>query len=653
VVSPVDPVLTALSAAMQATGGGEDRWRPMCQAMSAAFGVSEDLFKVKTRSNPVSNMANALSERAPDGFKVLIYEGNEASAATKLDGIARAHLENSPVGGDEAVIVFVPAPSGAPSFVVHGVTALEHSPIVDGVKRHWPSVSLTLLPNPSSIREALSGVARLQPHFVPHARDSSMVKCRDLLRLAADGLRARLSARATAPVRSVDPQSGKGGAISTPYLRVFDPTYSPNASTGFCSIVIVAADGSSILVSIQQPATTGYPEERNLPKAELIAQSDAFHAELAGHPVAGGLLSKHNAIREMDLAGPAGRLGQRVQNYPHSNVACVRLDPAAMPSDFELVRLVEDFAVMTELLNKEKGAPVTSAGKSAIADHTHWPQDRVDEVLRSLRDGSPQVVLAGPPGTGKTFVARYLAAELLGAPGDVENERIKVVQFHPSYGYEEFVEGLRPVLETTGSATPAPHGAGITFAYKDGPILDLANRIRADGMPRVLIIDEINRANIARVFGELMFLLEYRDREIDLMSHKRFALPPELYIIATMNTADKSTRVMDVALRRRFDFFTVPPDRRILEHHYAGGADNHLGDELYDGFDALNAKLREDLDEHRLIGHSYFMADEFDVVELRRRWERQIKPLLDEYFFDTPDAVDTYSMGEFWPSAGA
>jgi 5-methylcytosine-specific restriction endonuclease McrBC GTP-binding regulatory subunit McrB len=208
-------------------------------------------------------------------------------------------------------------------------------------------------------------------------------------------------------------------------------------------------------------------------------------------------------------------------------------------------------------------------------------------------------------------------------------------------------------VETTGSATPAPHGAGITFAYKDGPILDLAKRIRADGMPRVLIIDEINRANIARVFGELMFLLEYRDREIDLMSHKRFALPPELYIIATMNTADKSTRVMDVALRRRFDFFTVPPDRRILEHHYAGGADNHLGDELYDGFDALNAKLREDLDEHRLIGHSYFMADEFDVVELRRRWERQIKPLLDEYFFDTPDAVDTYSMGEFWPSAGA
>jgi hypothetical protein len=620
--------------------------------MAAAFGVPAELFRVKRRGTPVHNAANALSEtQTPDCFKVLVYEGDEAGATSQLDAIARQHLEGSLTGTDEAVIVFVPAPTRTAGLMVHRVTALEHSPIVDGVRRHWPSVPLELLPNPGSLREALRGVAVLQPNYVSSSRAPDMVERRRLLELAKEELTGRLNARPTTARMSVDANADRGNAITTPYLRIFDPVYSPNGSLGFCTIVIVSVDGSSVFVSIQKPATTGHPDWRPLPKDELISSSDDAFAELSAQGDVGDLVRRRGATRAMDLAGPVGRLRGRVRNYPHSNVACVRLDAAAMPSDFELVHLVQDFVEITNMLNKEKGTPVTQGEGSSTAEHIHWPQDRVDEMLRSLRDESPQIVLAGPPGTGKSYVARHLAAELLGVPGRVDDERIRVVQFHPTYGYEEFVEGLRPVQQVDG---PATIGGGVAFAYKDGPIVELAEKIRQDGDPRVLVIDEINRANIARVFGELMFLLEYRDQGIDLMSHRRFALPSELFIIATMNTADKSTRVMDVALRRRFDFFTILPERRILERHYAASDnENDMGDELFDGFDALNARLRMDLDEHRLIGHSFFMASQFGVPELRRRWDRQIKPLLDEYFFDTPISVGDYSLQEFWPSAGA
>jgi len=180
----------------------------------------------------------------------------------------------------------------------------------------------------------------------------------------------------------------------------------------------------------------------------------------------------------------------------------------------------------------------------------------------------------------------------------------------------------------------------------------IAKEISNDGQARVLIIDEINRANIARVFGELMYLLEYRDNKIKLMLHDEFELPKELFIIATMNTADKSTRVMDAALRRRFDFFQIEPDAQVLRNHYEVKENiNELGEELYVGFEKLNSRLMDDLDRHRLIGHSYFMAKEFSVQNLRARWDRQISPLLSEYFYERQTQAEKYVVEEFWPSA--
>ena len=158
-----------------------------------------------------------------------------------------------------------------------------------------------------------------------------------------------------------------------------------------------------------------------------------------------------------------------------------------------------------------------------------------------------QIILYGPPGTGKTYLARELARHL------TDDGAVKLVQFHPSYTYEDFFEGFRP--EPGGSGT-------LTFTLRAGPFRDFAEVAGANPTTAyILIIDEINRANLAKVFGELYFLLEYRDESISLQysPDKEFTLPQNLFIIGTMNTADRSIARIDTAMRRRFAFVELDP----------------------------------------------------------------------------------------------
>ena len=182
-----------------------------------------------------------------------------------------------------------------------------------------------------------------------------------------------------------------------------------------------------------------------------------------------------------------------------------------------------------------------------LAESTNLPGDFL-ENLSVLLEEKKQVIFQGPPGTGKTYIAQELAEFLSGG-----QHRVKLVQFHPSYAYEDFVQGFRPSSQDGGSG----------FVLRDGPLLQAAYEAESDpDAKHFLVIDEINRGNLAKVFGELYFLLEYRDKKIQLQySDKDFSLPGNLYIIGTMNTADRSIALVDMAFRRRFYFVDFHPDK--------------------------------------------------------------------------------------------
>jgi hypothetical protein len=168
---------------------------------------------------------------------------------------------------------------------------------------------------------------------------------------------------------------------------------------------------------------------------------------------------------------------------------------------------------------------------------------------------------------------------------------------------------------------------------------------------RIIIMDEMNRANLPRVLGELMYLFEYRDEAVALEYSPSFSLPHDLRFIGTMNTADRSIRSIDIALRRRFDVFECKPDAAILAAWY----DKHENSvpNLLDGFVRLNEVLEREIDRHHAIGHTFLITDTLNPKRLAAIWERKIGPLLEEYFFDRPDLAASFEVNQYWPSVVA
>ena len=267
---------------------------------------------------------------------------------------------------------------------------------------------------------------------------------------------------------------------------------------------------------------------------------------------------------------------------------------------------------------------------------TLWSEADLNELLDvfSGHGTTKQVILTGPPGTGKTWVAMQVVRYLTNA----DESRFRVVQLHPSYSYEQFVEGLRPV---------AVNGA-ISFKPVNGVLLDIVSQCRGQRDPYFLVLDEMNRANLARVLGELLYLFEYRLEKIDLPYTKNFSLPDNLYFIGTMNTADRSIRSIDAALRRRVEIFECLPSRALLEKYYESNT-NQVPD-LFDGFERLNSVLEDMLDRHHTVGQTFFMARVFSPASLRIAWRRKIRPLIEEYLFDRASELKLFDIEAFWPS---
>lgn len=266
----------------------------------------------------------------------------------------------------------------------------------------------------------------------------------------------------------------------------------------------------------------------------------------------------------------------------------------------------------------------------------------MDEVqLRRMIDAialRKNLILQGPPGVGKTFIARRIAWCLMGCK---DLNATEMVQFHQSYSYEDFVQGWRPT-ETGG------------FTLRSGVFMEFCKRAEAKlDRPHVFIIDEINRGNLSRIFGELLMLLEAdkrgRDFAIPLTyspAGDRFAIPENVHVLGLMNTADRSLAIVDYALRRRFAFESLKPafnTRQFREYLLEADMETSLVDRIVRNMSELNERIRgdKDLGSGFEIGHAYFVPEgSADEEWYLNTVETQVAPLLREYWFDKPEHVD-------------
>jgi 5-methylcytosine-specific restriction enzyme B len=263
-----------------------------------------------------------------------------------------------------------------------------------------------------------------------------------------------------------------------------------------------------------------------------------------------------------------------------------------------------------------------------LAESLLVPQSWLQECVELLRD-RPQLIFYGPPGTGKTYLAQHLAWHLAG------RENTVLVQFHPAYSYEDFFEGFRPVAGEAGT---------VGFRLQPGPFRRIVDQARERPQsPYVLIIDEINRGNLAKIFGELYFLLEYRDQAIELLyssgDEQAFTLPPNVFLLGTMNTADRSIALVDTAMRRRFSFVRLHPSEEPAKSMLARWLDREgLPGTAAALLDRLNGEIQ---DPDFKIGPSYLMRRTvYEPGGLERAWRTSILPLLEEYHYGENIDVD-------------
>jgi 5-methylcytosine-specific restriction protein B len=426
---------------------------------------------------------------------------------------------------------------------------------------------------------------------------------------------------------------------------------------GFVSLSasqLSSLDPSADYDELKQAVETAYQHKSYAYRGQRLEELDRFmrrmrEGDLVLTPMLGGVYLGEVAgpARFMDSAAQHSNLRRKVRWFnPSEPIEGNRLRapvPALLQSQAYVVDLTEAYGQLADLIPRRLAPelPVKPSEPKRELRFNTVTAEFAKSVLMEQADlgrivdllwERKQVIFYGPPGTGKTYLASKLARQL------TEDGAVKLVQFHPSYTYEDFFEGFRP--EPGGSGT-------LTFTLRAGPFRDFAEVAAANpSTAYILIIDEINRANLAKVFGELYFLLEYRDQSISLQysPDKEFILPENLFLIGTMNTADRSIARIDTAMRRRFAFVEldprIPPVQGLLarwltEHHLPLDAARLLDD--------LNKRLE---DSDAAIGPSYLMKEEIYRRSdgLDRVWQYDIMPLLEDLFYGQRDLAGHYGL---------
>jgi hypothetical protein len=444
------------------------------------------------------------------------------------------------------------------------------------------------------------------------------------------------------PSLNVSWSAGKGVWARVPWIAILNRNVTTTTQEGLYCVFLISQDLSSVYLTLAQ-GVTELTKRLGTSRANdvLNERAEEFRAEIPELAGAGFTLA-NNVDLKCD--------GQLARSYERSVIAYVKFDADNLPDDAELGSYLEPLlAAYDRLASAEPLADIASAPES---DAPPWSVDdamdglflsraEFEQILR-VWTGKKNLVLQGAPGVGKTFVAKRLAYTMIGAK---DPSRVESVQFHQSYGYEDFVQGYRP------------DGSG-GFVLKNGVFYDFCEKARSDPANRyVIIIDEINRGNLSKIFGELMLLIEPDKRSPDWAARlaysgaeaPRFYVPENLYVIGMMNTADRSLSLVDYALRRRFSFATLEPQFRSAGFRTkleSLGVTTAVIDLVTQRMNDLNERISTDtinLGRGFRIGHSFFVPASpvsDSVAWYRQVVDTEIRPLLDEYWLDDPDKVE-------------
>lgn len=408
-----------------------------------------------------------------------------------------------------------------------------------------------------------------------------------------------------------------GGADGVPFAGLVHPDSAPSGAYGGASLVWFPTQDHGSLITFVVGTAGLAPDEGLLTRPGHRRRVVALRRHLKSLGVAAWTKADPSSLGEPmpKVARDEFRGFERVFQRYGAEIYCMARVP---PGDAQLARRA--VGAILDLYAHERGWEALKAWKeeSEALLGAVWNRafeavtsEQVNEVLRARRF----VILQGPPGTGKTRLAEQVRRDFFGGHGHT-------VQFHPAVTYEDFVVGLSPDAKASQ----------LLFGVREGHLLKAARKARE--RDALLVLDEINRADLAKVLGEAVFLFEPSEvggpgaRRVRLAhaveGSDEFSLPAGLYVLGTMNTADRSTAPLDIAIRRRFAFITVAPDRSVIERQGLPLALNTF-DQLANVFIEHAPEDALDL----LPGHSYFLAK--DETALKGRFRYELVPLLDEY----------------------